>query len=97
MTLPDRAVLNALIGLLPTPLRQLRLVSPRTLLRWHAQLVAHRWTYPQPIAGPTAPAPLIRALVLRLAPENPRWAYRRTRASWSALAIASPPRQAGRS
>jgi putative transposase len=40
LTWLDRAVLSALSRLLPTPLRQLRLVSPRTLLRWHAQLVA---------------------------------------------------------
>jgi hypothetical protein len=40
LTWLDRAVLSALGRLLPTPLRQLRLVSPRTLLRWHAQLVA---------------------------------------------------------
>jgi hypothetical protein len=38
----DRALLSALSRLLPPPLRQLRLVSPRTLLRWHAQLVARR-------------------------------------------------------
>jgi putative transposase len=31
--------------LLPASGRRLRLVSPRTLLRWHAQLVAGRWTY----------------------------------------------------
>ena len=41
----DRAVLSALSRLLPVPLRRMRLVSPRTLLRWHADLAAH--------AGPT--------------------------------------------
>src|SRR6188768_481826 len=73
----DRAVLSALSRLLPPPLRQLRLVSPRTLLRWHARLVARRWTYPHRRPGrPPTPQP-IRALVLRMAGENPGWGYRR--------------------
>jgi putative transposase len=73
----DRAVLSALSRLLPTSLRQLRLVSPRTLLRWHAHLVARRWTYPRRGPGrPPIPQP-IRALVLRMAGENPTWGYRR--------------------
>ena len=44
LTWVDRTLLSALSRLLPTALRQLRLVSPRTLLRWHAHLVARRWT-----------------------------------------------------
>jgi hypothetical protein len=73
----DRAVLSALSRLLPAQLRRLRLVSPRTLLRWHAKLVAGRWTYPRRQPGrPPTPQP-IRALVLRMARENPTWGYRR--------------------
>ena len=71
----DRAILSALSKLLPTHLRRLRLVSPRTLLRWHADLVARRWTYPRQGRPPT-PQP-IRTLVLRMARENPSWGYRR--------------------
>jgi hypothetical protein len=78
LTWLDRAVLSALSRLLPMQLRQLRLVSPRTLLRWHAHLVARRWTYPRQQPGrPATPQP-IRALVLRRArevvlPLAPHW------------------------
>ena len=48
----DRAVLSALSTLLPPPLRQLRLVSPLTLLRWHARLVAHRVDLPTTTTRP---------------------------------------------
>lgn len=49
----DRAVLAALARLLPgSRLRQLRLiVSPRTVLRWHADLVRRRWTFPRRAPG----------------------------------------------
>ena len=77
LTCVDRAFLSALGRLLPTQLRRLRLVSPTTLLRWHAHLVARRWTYPrrQP-RRPLTPQP-IRAPVLQMARENPTWGYRR--------------------
>jgi putative transposase len=73
----DRALLSALSRLLPVDLRRLRLVSPRTLLRWHAQLVARCWTYPRRQPGRPPVAQPIRALVLRMARENPTWGYRR--------------------
>jgi transposase InsO family protein len=53
------------------------LVTPTTILRWHRQLVTRRWTTtPSPPGRPAIPAGL-RALVLRLAAENPTWGYRR--------------------
>src|SRR6185437_4743767 len=55
LTWLDRAVLSALSRLLPAPLRRMRLLSPRTLLRWHAQLVAQRWTYPHRSPGDPPP------------------------------------------
>ena len=53
LTWSDRATLSALSRLLPAPLRRMRLVTPRTLLRWHAQLVARRWTCPRRPTRPT--------------------------------------------
>src|SRR3954454_8768889 len=77
LTRLDRAVLSALGRLLPAALRRARLVSPRTLLRWYHQLVARRWTCPHRRPGRPPTAASIRALVLRMARENPRWGYRR--------------------
>jgi hypothetical protein len=39
-------------------------VTPRTLLRWHADLVKRRWTYPKRRPGRPPIRPTIRALVL---------------------------------
>ena len=71
----DRAVLAALARLLPgARLRQLRLIiSPRTLLRWHASLARRHWTCPRRAPGRPRTAQTIRALVLEMAWDNPGW------------------------
>jgi putative transposase len=77
MTWTDRALIAALTRLLPARRRLGLLVTPATILRWHRQLTARRWTtQPTRPGRPAIPAGL-RALVLRLATENPTWGYRR--------------------
>ena len=77
MSWTDRALIAALTRLLPVRRRLGLLVTPATILRWHRQLVARRWTtQPTRPGRPAIPAGL-RALVLRLATENPTWGYRR--------------------
>ena len=73
----DRAIISALVRRIPRTRRLRLFVTPRTLLRWHAHLVKRRWTYPRPELGRPPARPTIRALVLRLAAENPAWGYRR--------------------
>jgi transposase InsO family protein len=72
----DRLLLTAASRLLPRPRWESFFVTPTTLLRWHRRLVTKRWTYPRRLGRP-AIRQGIRALVLRLAQENPRWGYQR--------------------
>jgi putative transposase len=53
------------------------LVTPSTLLRWHRELVARRWTYPRTGREQRGLDLEIVALVVRLARENPCWGYAR--------------------
>ena len=68
----DRALLAAFSRVLPRQRwKSSVFVTPATLLRWHRELVARRWTYPHRGPGRPATAAEIRALVVRLARENP--------------------------
>ena len=73
----DRALLATLLAVIPKARRHgLRLlVTPDTILRWHRDIVCRRWAA-RSMRGKTGrPATRrnIRALVLRLARENPGW------------------------
>ena len=72
----DRAVLAALIRLLPGRLRMHRLITPGTVLRWHRRLVTRKWTYPNRTGRPPVSAE-ITTLIERLATENASWGYQR--------------------
>jgi len=71
-------------------LRGLRLlVTPDTILRWHRDIVRRRWAAKSKRGRTGRPATRrnIRALVLRLARENPEWGYRRIHGELAGLGV----------
>jgi putative transposase len=87
----DRALLAALLGVVPKARRQgLRLlVTPDTILRWHREIVRRRWAA-RSMRGKTGRPTTrrnITALVLRLARENPEWGYRRIHGELAGLGV----------
>jgi putative transposase len=72
----DRWFLAAASRLLPRVKWSEFLVTPATLLAWHRWMVAKRWTYARR-PGRTRIAKEHRALIVRLARDNPRWGYQR--------------------
>jgi hypothetical protein len=62
------------------------LVTPETILRWHRDIIGRRWAARSTHGKTGRPATRrnIRALVLRLARENPGWGTAGSTASWPA-------------
>jgi putative transposase len=76
----DRLWFAALSSLIPRRRwAQVFPVTPGTLLAWHRRLISRKWDYSKCRARPGRPstASAVRALVVRLARENPGWGCRR--------------------
>jgi hypothetical protein len=76
----DRLWFAALSSLIPRRRwAQVFPVTPATLLAWHRRLIARKWDYSRRRQRPGRPptASTVKALVLRLARENPHWGCRR--------------------
>jgi putative transposase len=87
----DRALIATLLSVIPKARRQgLRLlITPDTILRWHRGIVRRRWAARSACgrAGRPATRRNIRALVRRLARENPGWGYRRIHGELAGLGV----------
>jgi len=53
------------------------IVTPDTILRWHRELIARKWTYAPSRLGRPGVQREIRRLVVRMATDNPSWGYTR--------------------
>jgi putative transposase len=87
----DRALLATLLSVIPKVRHNgMRLlVTPGTILRWRRDLVRRRWAA-RSRHGKTGRPPTrlsIKALVLRLARENPEWGYRRIHGELADLGV----------
>ncbi len=107
----DRVFLAALSRVLPRERWAAFFVTSATVLRWHRELVARKWTYPRKRPGRPSTRAEVRRLILELAGQNPTWGHRRIQGSLLAWAfgcgqprcggscalLVSTPRRDGRS
>jgi hypothetical protein len=87
----DRALLATLLSVIPKARRhRLRLlVTPETIVRWRRDILQRGWVARSMRGRSGRPATRrnIKALVLRLAREDPEWGYRRIQRELAGLGV----------
>jgi len=53
------------------------IVTPDTILQWHRQLIARKWTFERKRPGRPGIMRELSSLIVRMASENPTWGYTR--------------------
>ncbi len=91
----DRAVVTGLAGLLPKARRLGMLVTPGTLLRWHADLVKRRWTYRRQRQGRPPTRRQFASSFCGWRPRTPPGAIGASPENWRGLAARSRRRPCG--
>jgi len=84
----DKLFLSAMSRMLPRERWAAFIVTSATLVRWHRELVRRKWTYRRrPSQGRPPIDPETRALIVRMARENPRWGCVRIKGELQGLGI----------
>lgn len=84
----DKLFLSAMSRMLPRERWAAFLVTPATLVRWHRELVRRKWTCRRrPSQGRPPIDSETRALVVRMAKDNPRWGCVRIKGELQGLGI----------
>src|SRR5439155_2126750 len=81
----DRMLLAALSLLVPKDRWSCFIVSPQTILRWHRELVARKWTYRHARTDRPPLDPELVALIISMARDNPRWGIYRIKGELQGL------------
>ena len=69
----DRMLIAALSRMVPRVRWSGFIVTPSTILRWHRELVARKWTFRHRRTGRPPLDPELGCLILEMARNNPRW------------------------
>jgi putative transposase len=82
MSRRDKLLLSAMSRMLPRERWAAFIMTPGTLMRWHRELVRRKWTHRhRPSQGRPPIDSETRALIVRMAKENPRWGCVRIKGS----------------